>query len=375
MVTGPTSTSTSTTAAVLRRADADFSIEALELAPPGPGEVLVRLVATGMCHTDLSMRESFRPTPYPVVLGHEGAGHIEALGAGVVGLAEGQPVVLSYASCGRCRSCLLGARTYCSELWSLNFNCCRPDGTTSLTDRAGTVVGSHFFGQSSFATHAVVAASSVVPVGADVPLDLAGPLGCGVQTGAGAVLNVLRPRQGQSLAIYGCGAVGLSALLAAVVAGCAPIIGVDTNPVRRQAALELGATHAIDGRGDPAAELLELTGGHGVDRTFDAVGAPGTLQAAVAALAPRGSCGFVAAGQPDGTVTLSPRHLLFGRTITGILEGDSVPQVFIPELLELWRQGRFPFDRLLTHFPLDRIDDAEAASHSGEVIKPVLVMP
>lgn len=362
-----------TTAAVLRTPDGPFEVEEVTLADPGPGEVLVRLVASGMCHTDLSMRQPHRPTPYPVVLGHEGAGVVEAVGAGVTGLGIGQPVVLSYCSCGDCRRCRSGEPTYCQQMWPLNFNCCRLDGSTaiSLDDQP---VGSHFFGQSSFARHAVVAAASVVPVDDDVDLEISGPLGCGVQTGAGAVLNVFDPKPGQSIAIIGCGAVGLSALLAADVAGCGPIIGIDVHAGRLALASDLGATHVIDGSGGVVAAIMEATDGRGVDFTFDAVGAAGTFEAAVEALAERGTCGFVAAGGPETTATISPRHLLSGRTITGILEGDSIPKVFIPELIELHRRGRFPFDRLITRFPLDQVNEAESASHSGEVVKPVLLM-
>jgi aryl-alcohol dehydrogenase len=363
-----------TTAAVLHSPDGRFEIDELDLAPPGPGEVLIRLVGTGMCHTDLSMREVHRPTPYPVVLGHEGSGHVSVLGAGVTGLEIGQPVVLSYASCGNCRRCRTGEPTYCERMWELNFNCCRPDGTTALSIN-NEAVGSHFFGQSSFATHAVVAAASVVPVDSNVSLELLGPLGCGVQTGAGAVFNVLDPDPGSSIAVFGCGAVGLSALLAAVSAGCETIVGVDLHKGRLAKSAELGATNTVDASADPVGQIMEITNGRGADYTFDAVGAPGTFEAAVESLAPRGTCGFVAAGGPDQTATISPRHLLFGRTITGILEGDSVPRVFIPQLLELHRQGQFPFDQLITTFDLSEINEAEAASQTGEVIKPVLLMP
>lgn len=364
------------TAAVLHAPDEPFRIEHLELAEPGPGEVAVDLVATGMCHTDLSMRESHRPTPYPVVLGHEGAGVVSGLGPGVTGLVVGQPVVLSCASCGSCRFCRSGEPTYCEDMWALNFNCRRPDGTTSLTSAdGGEQVGSHFFGQSSFATRTVATASSVVPVPESASLEILGPLGCGVQTGAGAVLNQFRPRPGQSFAVFGCGAVGLSAVLAAVVAGCDPIIGVDLHPGRRALAEDLGATKTIDGADhDLVGEILEATEGRGVDYSFDAAGAVSTFEAAVGSLAHRGTAGFVAAGPAESTATVSPRHLISGRTVTGILEGSSVPQLFIPELIELHRQGRFPFDRLIQTFRLDQINEAEQASHAGDVIKPVLVM-
>ncbi len=363
-----------TTAAVLRASNAPFELMTLGLADPGPLEVLVKLAATGMCHTDLSMRDPHRDTAWPVVLGHEGAGVIEGVGSAVSGLAVGQPVVLSYNSCGVCRPCVAGTPNYCDQMWALNFDCARLDGSTALDDQ-GERVGSHYFGQSSFATHAVVSARSVVPVGADVDLTIAGPLGCGVQTGAGAVFNTFAPDPGDSIVVFGCGAVGLSAVLAAVEVGCSPIIGVDVHRSRRELALELGATDVVEAGPAAAAEVLEITGGRGVDYSFDAVGAEGVLEAAVQVLAPRGLCGLVAAGGPQATVSLSPRHLILGRRITGIIEGDAVPQVFIPQLIELHRQGRFPYDRLITPLPFSEINEAEAASHRGDVIKPVLVMP
>ncbi|MCP5026028.1 MAG: NAD(P)-dependent alcohol dehydrogenase [Actinomycetia bacterium] len=363
-----------TTAAVLRGSESPFGLASLTLADPGPGEVLVRLVATGMCHTDLSMREVHRDTPWPVVLGHEGAGVIEGLGSAVSGLSLGQPVVLSYNSCGGCRPCQAGTPNYCDQMWPLNFHCSRLDGSTALSVD-GHPVGSHYFGQSSFAAHAVVSARSVVPVGADVDLTIAGPLGCGVQTGAGAVFNTFDPDPGDALVVFGCGAVGLSAVLAAVEVGCSPIIGVDIHRSRLDLALDVGATHAVEAGPDVVSEVLAITHGRGVDYSFDAVGAVGVLEAAVEVLAPRGLCGLVAAGGPNTKVSLSPRHLILGRRVAGIIEGDAVPQVFIPRLLELHRQGRFPFDRLITHFPFAEINEAEAASHRGDVIKPVLVMP
>ncbi len=363
-----------TTAAVLRAPDGAYALESLELEEPGLGEVRVALVASGMCHTDVAVRDPFRPTPYPVVLGHEGSGRIEAVGPGVTDLEIGQPVVLSYASCGQCRFCRRAEPTYCESIWALNFACCRLDGSTSLADENGPI-GSHFFGQSSFSTHAVVPRSSIVPVPEEAPLELLGPLGCGIQTGAGAVLNVFQPRPGDSIVVFGCGAVGLSAVLAATAAGCNPIIGVDVHEGRLGTAARLGATHTINSSDvDVVGTLLELTGG-GVDYSFDAVGAPGTFEAAVASLGHRGTCGFVAAGGPDHSANISLRPLLSGKTITGILEGDSVTSIFIPQLIEMHRQGRFPFDELITTFPLAEINEAEAASTSGEVIKPVLLMP
>ena len=366
--------STTATAAVLRDRDEPFAVEAITLDGPRPGEVLVELVASGMCHTDLAIRDPGRPTPVPVVLGHEGAGVVVELGAGVTGLAVDDPVVLSYSSCGVCVRCAAGEPNYCATMGDRNFGARRPDGTTAIIDERGAAVGSHFFGQSSFATHAVVDARCAVRVGDDVDLALAGPLGCGLQTGAGAVLNTFGAPAGATLAVFGCGAVGLAAVMGAAAAGCSRIIGVDLHQNRLGLAEDLGATDVVVAGPDAAAEILALTSGTGVDFSFDACGAPGVLGQAVEVLAVRGTCGVVAAPGPEVTVPVSPRHLLFGRSVRGIIEGDAVPQVFIPRLLDLHRQGRFPYESLITTYPLAQINDAEAASERGEVVKPVLLV-
>ena len=363
------------TAAVLRSGEAPYELVEIELDDPGPGEVLVELVATGYCHTDTGMRASFRNTPFPAVLGHEGAGRIAAVGAGV-DMVIGQPVVLSYRSCRSCRNCNLGASTYCDNMMPLNFALSREDGTTAFR-LDGQPVGSHFFGQSSFATHTIADARSVVPVGDDDPLDIIGPLGCGVQTGAGAVLNNLRPWVGSSFAVLGSGSVGLSALLAAVYIGCDTVIAVDRHPGRLAFARELGATHTIDTSADGmelGEALLAATGGRGVDRCFDTTGLGEVVGSAMHGLAVNGTLGTVAAGEAALT-EVSLRQLLPGRTLTGILEGDSMPQVFIPELLSLHRAGKLPFDQLISQFPFAQINEAEQASNDGSVIKPVLLMP
>lgn len=365
----------SITAAVLRTGEGPFELVEVELDGPGPGEVMVELVGTGFCHTDTGMRAPFRNTPFPVVLGHEGAGRVRQVGAGV-DLSVGQPVVLSFRHCGNCRSCHTGASSYCDTMMPLNFGLCREDGTTAFS-LDGAPVGSHFFGQSSFATHTIADARSVVPVSDDDPLDLIGPLGCGVQTGAGAVLNNLRPWVGSSFAVLGSGSVGLSALLAAVHVGCDPIIAIDRLPSRLELARDLGATITFDASADGfdlTEALVQATGGRGVDRCFDNTGVGEVVAAAMHGLAVHGTLGTVAANEVS-IAEVSLRQLLPGRTLTGILEGDSMPQIFIPELLGLHRAGHFPFDELITHFPFEQINEAEAASNNGTVVKPVLLMP
>ncbi|MFT5530986.1 MAG: aryl-alcohol dehydrogenase [Candidatus Poriferisodalaceae bacterium] len=361
------------TAAVLHSSDAPYELAEVALQEPQPGEVRVRIVGAGMCHTDTSMRSPFRDITFPAVLGHEGAGVIEAVGPGV-DFSVGQPVVLSFRSCRGCASCLNGVPVYCDEMLPMNFGLHRGDGTTAISID-GSAVGSHFFGQSSFATHAIADARSVVAVTENDPLDLIGPLGCGVQTGAGAILNTLQPATGSSVAILGSGAVGLSGLLAAVMAGCSTIIAVDQHQNRLDLAGDLGATHAIGADVDLTAALLEATDGRGVDHIFDTTGVGHVITAAAPALAIRGALATVAAHGQDAVAEINLRTLLPGRSIRGVLEGEAVPQSFIPELLTRFHSGDFPFDRLITHFSFDQINEAEAASADGDVIKPVLLMP
>lgn len=367
-------TAVKTRAAVVREPHGDLLIEELELDDLRPTEVRVRMVATGVCHTDAVVRDQIYPTPLPAVLGHEGAGVVDSIGSAVTTVAPGDHVVLSVNTCGQCKNCLEGASTYCESLYALNFGGRRADGTTALSDEADEAVSSHFFGQSSFATFATADERAVVKIADDVPLELMGPLGCGIQTGAGAVMNSLAPRAGTSIAIFGAGAVGLSALLAAVAVGCGRIIAVDVNPERLALARELGATDTVDAREpDVAGRIRELTG-DGVDFALETSGRSDVLRQAADALAVRGTVGVVGAQAPGSeTAFETGLSMTRGWSLKMIIEGDSIPQVFIPRLIELWRQGRFPFDRLVRNYPFEQINEAFAASERGEVIKPVVV--
>ena len=360
-----------TRAAVLRGPKEPFVIEELELADPAPGEALVRMVAAGMCHTDLLSRE-FPPEAFrgPTVFGHEGAGVVEAVGEDVTSVAEGDHVVLSFNSCGACPSCRQVRPAYCYDFALHNMSGGRPDGSASLTDTSGASVGSHYFGQSSFSEMSVVAERSLVKV--DQSLDLArlGPLGCGIQTGAGAILNSLGVEGGASVVIAGAGALGLAAVMATRISGAGTVIAIDRHESRLEAAQRYGATHVVSG--DPAeitAQILEATGA-GADYGFETTGNGAVLRAVLEGLSPVGTLGV--AGVGFGDLTLDHLSLFPGRHIHGIFEGDSVPQDFIPHLAQLNADGEFPFHELIQTFPLENINDAEAASASGEAIKPVL---
>ncbi|GAA1555005.1 NAD(P)-dependent alcohol dehydrogenase [Actinomadura kijaniata] len=359
-------------AAVLRAHDAPYAMESLELRDPGPGELVVRIAGTGMCHTDLLGRAPDDRVAKPVVMGHEGAGTVEAAGPGVA-LEPGTPVVLSLDSCGACANCRAARPGNCARMAALNMYSAPLDGVARLTAADGTPVNNRWFGQSSFATHALATVRNTVPIDPDVPLALMGPLGCGMQTGAGSVLVSLGVGAGDSLAVFGAGAVGLAAVMAARVAGATTIVAVDLHESRLDLARELGATHAFDGADeDLAARIRALTpGGEGVQYALDTTAVPEVVSAAVASLRTTGVCGLVGVGARE--YRLDPTLLLMGRTVKGIIEGDVVPQLFIPRLVELWKQGRFPFDRLIETYPLADVNRAEADSLSGKVVKPVLL--
>lgn len=357
-------------AAVLNAIGQPLAIEVVTIQDPRPDEIRVRLVATGICHTDLIMAGGALKAAPPVVLGHEGAGIVESIGSNVTTHRVGDSVVLSFAHCGHCECCVEGAPSYCHEFTPRNFACQRVDGTSAIV--AEKPVRSHFFGQSSFATYAVCDARNAVRVRNDVPLELLGPLGCGFQTGAGAVINTLGVGAGASIAVFGAGAVGLSAVMAAAAVGASTIIAIDRNPSRLELARELGATHVVLFDGDYQLSRIQQIVPLGVRYALDTTGVPAVVSAAIEALAPRGICGLVAGG-PGATTPLPFNHMFVGgRTVRGIMEGDVVPASFIPMLIELYIQGRFPFDKLIRFYSLDEINLAFADAASGEVVKPVI---
>jgi aryl-alcohol dehydrogenase len=362
--------------AVVREKGGQFLLEDARLQSPRPGELLVRVVATGVCHTDLIVRDQYFPCPLPMVLGHEGAGVVEAVGDGVSDIGIGDHVVMTYLACGQCEPCRTGNATYCAHTFALNFGGGRADGSVSTCDEHGHEIHDHFFGQSSFSTYSIVDRRNVVKVDKDAPLELLGPLGCGIQTGAGAVLNVLKPDAGTAFAVFGAGAVGLSALMAARIAGATELIAVDVTPSRLDLAMELGATHVVNSREtDPVEAIRQITGG-GAHATLETSGRPEVLRQAIDALRYRGTCAIVGA-PPAGTEASFDVNAVMtqGRSIRGVIEGDSVPSVFIPRLIELYRQGRFPFDRLVRFYEFEEINQAVADTKSGKTIKPILRMP
>lgn len=360
------------TAAVLSATGGPLALREVFIGPLRAGEVLVRLVGVGICHTDLSAIDGVVPLPNPVVLGHEGAGVVVECGAEVDALTVGDHVVLSFDACRACPACSRGLPGYCDHARALNFGCVRSDGSTTLRDASGPVHGG-WFGQSSFATLAIASPRNAVRVPRTDDLALHAPLGCAVQTGAGTVTRVLRPLRGQSMALFGAGAVGLSALLAAIDQGCSPIVAIDPLPARRQLARELGAhlVLAPDEVGERGGGLRKALG-RAVDFSLDTVGTQAVLAQALSVLGSPGTCATVALRGGANPITISQTHLLYGRTLIGVIEGNADPHVLIPELVTRWRAGGLPFHRLIAPFPFGRIAEAIAAMRDGTVVKPVL---
>ncbi len=364
-----------TEAAVSREGQLFPLIETLDLEAPRPGEVLVRMVASGICHTDLGAHAGMgggAMTPKPVVLGHEGAGVVEAVGDGVGSLAPGDHVVMSGSSCGICPSCRDNHPSYCHDMMRRNFGGLRPDGSSALS-KGGERIHGHFFGQSSFSRWVVAPERSAVKVSKAAPLEILAPMGCGVITGCGAVIRSLKVGAGDTIAIFGVGGVGLSAVMAARIVGASRIIAVDVLPARLELAKALGATDIVDSsKTDAAAAIREITG-HGADFSFNTTSVPDIWTAALDCLTMRGVMGFVTAPRGPWAPAVFPM-LAGGKSMKGILGGDAAPQTFIPMLVDYYLQGRLPLDRLIAFYPFEHIGQAFQDTGSGAAIKPVLRM-
>lgn len=361
-------------AAIVRKKQEAFSIEEVELEEPRAGEILVRVVATGICHTDLVTREGLLPTPFPVVLGHEGAGVVEKIGPGVNGVSEGDHVVMTFNSCGQCACCKEHHITYCEEFFPRNFLASRPDGSSPLS-KTGERINGNFFGQSSFATHAICHERNAVLIPKNVPLELMGPLACGFQTGAGAVLNALKVTAGKSFAVFGTGSVGFAALMAAKIVNATTIIAIDTNETRLALATTLGATHTINPTTTDVVDEIKTITGNGLNFALDTTGMSSVIRNAALSLAPMGTCGILGASAPGSEIHLDEVHFMSGgRRLMGIVEGEANPHTFIPMLIDLWRRGLFPFERLIGFYSFKDINRAVHDSKTGTTIKPVLRM-
>jgi len=363
---------TITEAAVVESGGAPFTISQVELSDPRPDEVVVRMVAAGLCHTDLGVASGGLPFPLPGVLGHEGAGVVEGVGSAVTRVKPGDHVLLSFTSCGACKNCRDGHPAYCATWLPSNLiGGRRDDGSPTIT-RDGEPLGGHFFGQSSFSRLALVDERSLVKVGPEAPLELLAPLGCGIQTGAGAVWNVLQPRPGGSVVVLGAGAVGLAAVMAAALTPATTIVAVDKVAARLELAKEVGATHVVDvTTEDLVSSITEITGG-GADGVVETTGSVAVLRQGVDALAARGTLVIVGAPPFGSEVGLDVNGMLGGKQVVGLTLGDSETQTLIPALVELVRSGRMPIDRLVQEYPFGEIGQAVADVAAGTTIKPVL---
>jgi aryl-alcohol dehydrogenase len=362
-------------AAVVAKKSGPFAIETVELSAPRPDEVIVRVVASGMCQTDLHGRDGYYAENYPGVYGHEGAGVVHAVGSAVRSLEPGDHVVMSYPWCGTCENCERRLHSYCVHAFPLKMNGTRADGSTLLS-KNGAPIYSAFFQQSSFGTFALTQERYAVKVRQDAPLELLGPLACSGQTGAGAVFNVMRPKAGESLAVFGVGAVGLSALMAAKIAGCDPIIAVDIRDQRLALARELGATHTIDhGTCAEVVAAIRAITGRGVRYSLDTSALPAVFREAVESLMPGGTCVLLGSARGGTEVPIDMKFLQEGRVVRGVVQGDSDPKNFIPRLVDLIMDGKFPIQKMIKFYDFADINRAAEESSAGIAIKPVLRMP
>ena len=365
-------------ALVVEKKDAPFVEQELELEEPARGEALVRIVAVGVCHTDQITRHGDMPMPFPSVLGHEGAGIVERVGDGVKQVAPGDKVIIGWPSCGECRNCLDGQPRYCLRTGEALVSGRRFKGEragTTAYSRKGRPINGHFFGQSSFATYSITTADALVKVPGNTPLELLGPLACGLGTGAGAVLNEARPRLGDSVLIVGVGAVGLAAIMAARNSGVTKIIAADIHDNRLEMAQEFGATHAINSRSKDLVEEVRKVTGTTVDFAFDCTGVIPVIEQLAETVGMLGTLVLVGGAPANARFSLDHLRTLWGKRVIGVLGGGGRSGQLIPALVELFQQGRFPFDKLVRYYELGDIEQALADSKSGEVVKPILRLP
>ncbi|MGH6649017.1 NAD(P)-dependent alcohol dehydrogenase [Aquabacterium sp.] len=356
--------------AVLRQANAPFKLEPIELAELAPGEVLVRNDACGICHTDVIAGGM---VPLPAVLGHEGCGTVELLGSGVSGLRVGDRVISSYPFCNACSGCHAGRPYHCVHHMRLGFGGRRLDGSATLSQEGAALSGA-FFQQSSFATHSVVPQHNLVIAEQAYPAEHLAAIPCGVQTGAGAILNTFGVSAGDSLAVLGCGTVGMSAVMAAKLAGAWPIVAVDMHQNRLDLALELGATQVINAsQGEVGRRILDICP-NGVRYALETSGHEAALNDALQALAIGGRCGMVIAPHMGRQYPFDTSQIFKkAASLEGVIQGSAVPRSFLPRLLDFQREGRFPFERLIKTYPFEQINRAFEDAANGSTVKAVLM--
>ena len=361
--------------AAVTREQGKLAIEEVELAAPKASEVLVKLIASGVCHTDSAGINQIIPVTMPAIFGHEGVGIVEDVGVGVDSLKPGDRVIMSFPSCGVCDNCKANQPYACDDLNRLFFDGSYKDGTKRYKTLDGEDISS-FFGQGAFSTHVVVDARNAVKVDVtDDQLKYLCSLGCGVQTGAGAVLNTADPEPGSTLAVFGCGGVGMAAIMGAKIAGCSKIIAVDVVPSRLEMAKELGATDVVNGKEVNAVEEIKRITNGGVNYAIESSGVPALSLQALSSCRRLGKCVLVSVtGDATVPVALEPMLMNPSVTLCGITEGGSNPQTFIPKLVKFFIEGKLPVDKLVSFYDFtdEGIAQAFEDSHTGKTIKPIL---
>lgn len=362
-------------AAVVEEKGGDYVIQDVIMAEPIGKDVLVKMVASGICRSDYAERNG-NSVQFPNVLGHEGSGIVEKIGSSVTGLKPGDHVILSYSYCQECQSCIEGEPASCDRWLEMNNLGKNARGEYTMQKEDGTNLNS-FFNQSSFATYTLVDESNIVKVDKDIDLRILGPLGCGLATGSGAVLSVLKPKPGQSIAVFGTGAVGFAAVMAAKISGCSTIIALDINEERLSLAKELGATHVINSKqnSEQVVEMiLDLTNGLGVNYSIDTSGVPPVMRQAMEIVRSGGTYVPLAVTPHSFEISTFFDLITRNRKIVGCLIGDTLPKVHLPMLIDFYKDGRFPFDQFVKFYPFEDLKQAEADSVSGKVLKSVVVI-
>lgn len=363
-------------AAVLHSTPGKLTIEEVEIADPGPGEVRVKIAASGLCHTDWETMHGYQPVNLPAIIGHEGAGVVESTGPGVRRVKVGDHVVCSWSpNCGHCFYCDQGQPILCEEARAANAKGVLFDGTTRMQLHGNPV---HYYSLvSSHAEYVVIPEQAAVPVRKDFPLDRAALLGCAVMTGYGGAVHAARVRPESSVVVVGCGAVGLSALQGARIAGASTIVGVDINPLKLKWAQQFGATRVVNaGQEDPVSVVRSLTQGRGADYAIEAAGQNVTIRQTLEASRP-GARVVILGKTPFGEEVTFPFHILMGeREIVRTSYGMSRPRLDFPQLANLYMDGRLLLDEMMTmKLPLDAINDGFAALEQGDVARALVVFP
>ena len=361
-------------AAVLHHLGGPFTVEEVELLAPGPGEVRVRLAAAGVCHSDWHMVVGDLHRPLPVILGHEGAGIVEALGPGVTAVQPGDPVILNWApDCGHCFYCSRAQPALCETFAPVRRSGTMLDGTTRFRINGESVC--QFSTLSTFAEACIAPQQACIPIQRDIPLDIAALVGCAVTTGVGAVLNTAQVKSGESIAVYGCGGVGLNILQGAALVGAHPIIAIDQAPAKIDIARQFGATHALMAGADTEAEIRELTSGRGADYVFEAIGLTAVQEAAMAAVRPGGALVIVGVAPLDSSARFSTFEMhVREKRILGCFYGSTVTRRDFPRILDLYRAGKLKLDELISkRYPLEQINEAYADLLEGDIRRGVIL--